>query len=50
MVSRAELFLFSIQVWEVDPLLCGNCGGEMKIISVIYERAMIKKILVHLKL
>lgn len=23
------------KVWEVDPLLCGNCGGEMKVISFI---------------
>ena len=23
------------KVWEVDPLLCGRCGGEMKIISFI---------------
>jgi len=38
------------KVWEVDPLHCSNCGGEMKIISFIYERTVIKKILVHLKL
>jgi hypothetical protein len=38
------------KVWEVDLLLCGNCGGKMKIVSFIYERAVIKKILVHLKL
>lgn len=38
------------KVWKADPLLCGNCGGEMKIISFIYERAVIKKILGHLKL
>jgi hypothetical protein len=35
---------------EVDPLLCSNCGGAMKIISFIYERAVIRKILVYLKL
>lgn len=35
---------------EVDSLHCGKCSGEMKIISFIYERAVIKKILVHLKL
>jgi hypothetical protein len=38
------------KVWEVDPLLCEQCGSEMKIISFIYERAVIKKILVHLHL
>jgi len=38
------------KIWEVDPLTCKHCGGEMKIISFIYERAVIKKILVHLHL
>ncbi len=38
------------KVWEVDPLTCGKCGGEMGVISFIYERAVIRKILVHLKL
>jgi hypothetical protein len=38
------------KVWEVDPLLCKHCGSEMKIISFIYERAVIKKILIHLDL
>lgn len=38
------------KIWEVDPLLCVHCGSEMKIISFIYERAVIRKILVHLHL
>ncbi len=38
------------KVWKVDPLLCTNCGGEMKILSFIYERVVIKKILFHFKL
>lgn len=36
------------KVWEVDPLLCPHCGGLMKLISFIYERRVIKKILTHL--
>ena len=28
------------QVWEVDPLECPNCGGEMKIISFITEASL----------
>lgn len=35
------------KVWEVDLLVCGKCNGEMRIISFIYERALIKKILVQ---
>ena len=38
------------KVWEVDPLECPNCGGEMKIIALIDERAVIEKILRHLGL
>ncbi len=38
------------KVWEVDPLLCRHCGSLMKIVSFIYERKVIKKILDHLGL
>ena len=33
------------KVWEVDPLLCPHCRALMKIITFIYERKVIKKIL-----
>lgn len=36
------------KIWEVDPLTCPKCTGEMKIISFIYKRTVIKKILTHL--
>jgi hypothetical protein len=37
------------QVYEVDPLFCPKCGGEMKIISFIERRQseVIEKILRH---
>ena len=38
------------KIWEVDPLLCPNCGGEMKIISFITGASVIKQILQHLSL
>ena len=38
------------KIWEVDPLECPKCKGEMKIISFIIERKAIRRILVHLKL
>ncbi len=38
------------KVWEVDPLLCPNCHGEMKIIALIDDRDVIAKILKHLGL
>jgi len=38
------------KVWEIDPLACPKCGGEMKIISFITEAAIIRRILEHLGL
>ena len=38
------------KVYEVDPLLCPQCQGQMKIISFIEEQAVIKQILQHLGL
>lgn len=38
------------KVWEVDPLTCPKCSGEMRIISFIYQHQVIKKILKHLKI
>jgi len=34
-------------VYEVDPLKCPKCGGQMKIISFIEEDMVIEKILRH---
>ena len=36
------------QVYEVDPLQCPECGGEMKIISFIRDGRVIFRILDHL--
>jgi len=38
------------KIWEVDPLECPKCHGEMKIISFITEKPIIRKILEHLDL
>lgn len=37
------------QVYEIDPLSCPNCGGEMKVISFIErnQREVIERILRH---
>ena len=34
------------RIYEVDPLVCG-CGGELKIVSVILDPAVIDRILAH---
>ena len=38
------------KVWEADPLECPHCKSEMKIVSLIDDRAVIRKILGHLNL
>ncbi|MCP4042876.1 MAG: hypothetical protein GY731_13120 [Gammaproteobacteria bacterium] len=38
------------QIYEVDPMLCPKCGGEMRIMAIIEEDEVIEKILRHLKL
>ncbi len=38
------------KVYEVDPLLCPSCGGQMRVISFIEEPKVIDKIICHLKL
>ena len=38
------------KVWEVGPLICTKCGGEMRIISFIDEAQVIRQILEYLGL
>ena len=38
------------KIYEADPLICPKCSGEMKVISVIEDEEVIKKILRHLGL
>jgi hypothetical protein len=38
------------KIYEVDPLLCPECSGPMRIISFIEEEDVIRKILEHLRL
>ena len=38
------------KVYNIDPLLCAKCSGSMKIISLIDDAEIIKKILKHLDL
>ncbi len=36
------------RVWDVDALKCEGCGGRMKFIAVIKDRAVIERILRHI--
>ena len=37
-------------IYEVDPLTCPRCGDEMRIVSIIEQRAVIERILTHLRM
>jgi len=36
-------------IYEVDPLECPSCGGEIKVVAFITEHEVVDKILRHLK-
>ena len=38
------------KVYEVDPLLCPTCSGQMRVIALIEEPKVIDRIIRHLKL
>jgi len=38
------------KVYEINPLICPQCGGRMTIISFIEDHKVIDKIIDHLKL
>jgi hypothetical protein len=38
------------KIWEVDPLICPECGAIMKMIALIDDCNVVEKILRHLEL
>lgn len=38
------------KIYEVDPMVCPQCGGMMKIIAFVTEYAVVDRIIDHLKL
>jgi hypothetical protein len=38
------------KVYEVDPLICPQCGGRMRIISFITDYSVVDRIISHLNL
>jgi hypothetical protein len=38
------------RVWHEDVLICSRCGGELRLVAVVTDRAVIEKILRHLRL
>jgi hypothetical protein len=38
------------KVYEVDPMVCPKCGGQMKVVAFITDYAAVDWIIDHLKL
>jgi len=38
------------KVYEVDPMVCPQCGGLMKVVAFLTEVAVVDRIIDHLKL
>jgi len=38
------------KVYDVDPMVCPQCGGQMKVISFLTDYAVVDRIIDHLKL
>jgi transposase len=38
------------KVYEVDPLVCPQCGGMMKVIAFLTDYSVVDRIINHLKL
>jgi hypothetical protein len=38
------------KVYEVDPMVCPRCGGQMKVIAFLIDYAVVDRIIDHLKL
>ena len=38
------------KVYEVDPMVCLRCGGQMKVIAFLTDYAVVDRIIDHLKL
>jgi transposase len=38
------------KVYEVDPMVCPQCGGTMKVIAFITDYSVVDRIINHLKL
>jgi hypothetical protein len=38
------------KVYEVDPMICPKCGGQMKVVAFITDYAAVDRIIDHLKL
>ena len=48
-VNRASWARLIRKVFEVDPLICPNCGAEMKLLAVIAEPKVVDRILARLQ-
>lgn len=40
----------SRKVYEIDPLVCPKCGGQMKVLAFLTDYAVVDRIIDHQKL
>ena len=38
------------RIYEVDPLVCNSCGGQMRLVAAITDSKLVRRILSHLNL
>jgi len=38
------------KVYEVDPMVCPRCGGQMKVLAFLTDYPVVDKIINHLRL
>jgi len=49
-VPSPMVILGSDKVYEVDPMICPECGSEMKVVAFITDYQAVDRIIDHLKL
>jgi SAM-dependent methyltransferase len=47
---EAKASMTHLTLYEVDPMLCPQCGGRMKVIAFLTDYAVVDRIIDHLKL
>jgi hypothetical protein len=52
LIKNRGAFLVKVlsNAYEVDPLLCPQCGGKMKVIVFLTDFSVVDRIINHLKL
>jgi hypothetical protein len=47
---RSSQRQLSSKFYEIDPMVCPQCGGKMRVIAFLMDYAVVDRIINHLKL